>query len=484
MAVAVAAPVVIGLVAEAGVGGGGDGGGPPLEVAGSEVPPPVEVDGKGAPPVEGVTVAVTAGGKDKKEEEEEHKKKRKKKEEEKGQGVKWLGHYSSTQDILLVGDGDFSFSLALATAFGSGANLVATSLDTYETLKSKYSKAESNITNLKRLSATVLHGVDTKKMKLHPDLKKRRFDRIVFNFPHAGFKGKEDDMHMINSHRELVWGFFNNALHLLRPYCEIHISHKTGGAYDRWDIEDLAFGASLVLVEKVAFQQEDYPGYNQKRGDSARSDEAFDLGTCFTFMFRIRDLNWKKLNGDMASSVGIMALATERGPFHLFPPDEAWPRQRLPPPVNAVHMPTTVELDGVAQSQHPDFALNFDGTVRDPYFQQPGNTGPMLGTPGLLVNALHNLGGAICPPMSRIPCPDLLAPQEKPWYQHRPTADAPGRDQCYLARENQWGLQREYEMQGHVMPAESHSALLEHQRRDWEFVQEDRRMVIFSGGMW
>jgi 25S rRNA (uracil2634-N3)-methyltransferase len=66
-----------------------------------------------------------------------------------------------------------------------------------ETLKRKYSKAESNITELKRLSAMVLHGVDTKEMKSHPDLKKRRFDRIVFNFPHAGFKGKEDDMHMI-----------------------------------------------------------------------------------------------------------------------------------------------------------------------------------------------------------------------------------------------------------------------------------------------
>ena len=44
---------------------------------------------------------------------------------------KRLGQYSSAQSILLVGDGNFSFSLALATAFGSGANLMATSLDTY-----------------------------------------------------------------------------------------------------------------------------------------------------------------------------------------------------------------------------------------------------------------------------------------------------------------------------------------------------------------
>jgi 25S rRNA (uracil2634-N3)-methyltransferase len=45
--------------------------------------------------------------------------------------TKWLKHYSSEQSILIVGDGDFSFSLALATAFGSGRNLVATSLDSY-----------------------------------------------------------------------------------------------------------------------------------------------------------------------------------------------------------------------------------------------------------------------------------------------------------------------------------------------------------------
>ncbi|KAE8780675.1 Subtilisin-like protease [Hordeum vulgare] len=46
-------------------------------------------------------------------------------------GVRWLNHYSSVQSILVVGDRDFSFSLALATAFSSGENIVATSLDSY-----------------------------------------------------------------------------------------------------------------------------------------------------------------------------------------------------------------------------------------------------------------------------------------------------------------------------------------------------------------
>jgi 25S rRNA (uracil2634-N3)-methyltransferase len=48
------------------------------------------------------------------------------------EGVKgWLKPYSSTQSILVVGDGDFSFSWALAVAFCSAGNLVATSIDSY-----------------------------------------------------------------------------------------------------------------------------------------------------------------------------------------------------------------------------------------------------------------------------------------------------------------------------------------------------------------
>ncbi|CAL5073744.1 unnamed protein product [Urochloa decumbens] len=205
------------------------------------------------------------------------------------EGVKWMKHYSSAQSILIVGDGDFSFSLALAMAFGSGANLVATSLDSYFVLTIKYSKAESNIMELKRLGATVLHGVDVETMKLHTDLKNRQFDRIVFNFPHAGFKGSETKLHVINSHKELVAGFFSNARYLLRHRGEIHVSHKTGHPYDRWDLERLASKSSLVLTEKVGFHKEDYPGYNQKRGDGTKSDEPFNVYPCSTFKFQISE---------------------------------------------------------------------------------------------------------------------------------------------------------------------------------------------------
>lgn len=73
-----------------------------------------------------------------------------------------------------------------------------------EVLLGKYGEAESNIMKLKSLETPVLHGVDVETMKFHTDMKKRRFDRIVFNFPHAGFRGREDQIHMIKYVHHLV----------------------------------------------------------------------------------------------------------------------------------------------------------------------------------------------------------------------------------------------------------------------------------------
>ncbi|KAM3276042.1 hypothetical protein ACQJBY_044424 [Aegilops geniculata] len=202
-----------------------------------------------------------------------------------GRGVRWLSHYSSGQSILIVGDGDFSFSLALAAAFGTGWNIVATSLDSYEALSRKYIKAQSNVMGLKRMHGTVLHGIDANTMKGHTDLKMRLFDWIVFNFPHAGFSGRECEMHVIRSHRELVRGFFGNARELLQPYGEIHISNKTGHPYEGWDIEQLASESSLAMIDIVSFQKQDYPGYNPKRGSGAKPNKPFPLGDCSTYKF-------------------------------------------------------------------------------------------------------------------------------------------------------------------------------------------------------
>ncbi|KAL3821179.1 hypothetical protein ACJIZ3_007084 [Penstemon smallii] len=200
---------------------------------------------------------------------------------------RWIKHYSSSHDILLVGEGDFSFSLSLAMAFCSATNIVATSLNSYEELIKNYKNAKKNLAFLEMLGATLLHGVDATKMKIYPYLQCRKFHRIIYNFPHAGFLQKEDHPHLISMHRELVCGFFLNARSMLWVDGEIHISHKITPPFNSWRIEDLALNCSLFLVECADFRIQDYPCYNNKRGSGSRCDEPFPLGKCRTFKFKL-----------------------------------------------------------------------------------------------------------------------------------------------------------------------------------------------------
>ncbi|CAK8566517.1 unnamed protein product [Lathyrus sativus] len=112
---------------------------------------------------------------------------------------------------LIVGEGDFSFSLSLARAFGSVVYIVATSLDTRESLVLIYGSASSNLSELENLGCTILHNVDVHNMKEHHFLKNQKYDQIIFNFPHAGFVWREIDEIQIQSHRSLVSGFLQNA---------------------------------------------------------------------------------------------------------------------------------------------------------------------------------------------------------------------------------------------------------------------------------
>lgn len=86
-------------------------------------------------------------------------------------------------------------------------------------------------------------------------------------------------------HKDLVCGFFKNASSMIRSNGEIHVNHKTTRPYTKWNIEKLAEESFLKLIECNDFKKEDYPGYNNKRGDGNRCDKPFPLGKCSTFKF-------------------------------------------------------------------------------------------------------------------------------------------------------------------------------------------------------
>lgn len=97
-----------------------------------------------------------------------------------------------TDEILLVGEGNFSFTRALALNPSSvldslpPRNITTTTYDTEQECYRKYHDAEEIVQMLKRRGVEVLFRVDATKLEKVQRFKGRKWDRIVWNFPHAG----------------------------------------------------------------------------------------------------------------------------------------------------------------------------------------------------------------------------------------------------------------------------------------------------------
>ncbi|KAK4483521.1 hypothetical protein RD792_010718 [Penstemon davidsonii] len=200
--------------------------------------------------------------------------------------LKWIKHYNNRHKILLVGEGDFSFSACLALAFGRASNMIATSLDSKNFLKKNYKNARSNIRELSIRDCVVMHGIDATDMWNHDWLGEMRFDRIIYNFPYAGLFHKMSRESQLRHHRRLVSLFLKNAKEMLSENGEIHISHKTNGFHSEWKLVSIASSHRLRLIEEVEFNQDDYPGYNTKYGFGG--DQNFNCNPSITYKFGLR----------------------------------------------------------------------------------------------------------------------------------------------------------------------------------------------------
>jgi 25S rRNA (uracil2634-N3)-methyltransferase len=100
--------------------------------------------------------------------------------------------FAPTDKILLIGEGNFSFASALAIDPPSRlqhlppSNITATAYDTEEECLAKYADAREKIDALRAKGVNVLFGVDATKLEKVPQLKGKRWDKVVWNFPHAG----------------------------------------------------------------------------------------------------------------------------------------------------------------------------------------------------------------------------------------------------------------------------------------------------------
>ncbi|KAF0748047.1 hypothetical protein AaE_007493, partial [Aphanomyces astaci] len=174
---------------------------------------------------------------------------------------KSVGGVSDKHRVLVVGDGDFSFSLALATRLG-GEKIVATAYDSEAELLAKYPNVSANIRGLKVTQADIHVGVDATNLARESWIQTLTFDRIVFNFPHLGGATEED----VEKNQDLLWRFFQSARKYLdNSKGEVHVALRNTLFYNRWDVTAQATKAGLKLKRTDRFNLSLYPGYEAQR---------------------------------------------------------------------------------------------------------------------------------------------------------------------------------------------------------------------------
>ena len=206
--------------------------------------------------------------------------------------------YKSGMKVLTVGDGDFSFSLALARL---GCNVTATSYETRDTVFCVYKTAgvEATLSELESSGCCcTAFSVDATKLRETlpntsaaegTDSIEEKFERIVWNFPcSAVAKGQDGQNQEMEKNKELVRSFVENARQFLVMNGQIHINHKTKPPFNQWKLEEIAMSAveNVYYLGRVVLDRSLFPPYVPRK---ALDRKSFPCHDACTYILCLRD---------------------------------------------------------------------------------------------------------------------------------------------------------------------------------------------------
>ncbi|XP_040906790.1 ferredoxin-fold anticodon-binding domain-containing protein 1 [Toxotes jaculatrix] len=195
---------------------------------------------------------------------------------------------SPSRSILLVGEGNFSFSASMSQRYAeTETSITATCLQPQDEAL-RHEGAASNVQIIKDTGGTVLFGVDCTKLGECASLQGRVFDRVVFNFPHCGRKSG------VKKNRELLKNFFLSCVQVLAEDGEVHVSLCSGQGgtpadqprrewHNSWQVVAMAAEAHLILSDIHPFGSEKY--HNYKCTGYRSQDKGFHVENALLHVF-------------------------------------------------------------------------------------------------------------------------------------------------------------------------------------------------------
>ncbi|XP_075460525.1 ferredoxin-fold anticodon-binding domain-containing protein 1 isoform X2 [Ascaphus truei] len=168
-------------------------------------------------------------------------------------------------NILLVGEGNFSFSVSLCESSHGECHLTATCYDSEDAV-SRQPLAWCNVQHLRDRGAVVHFGVDATRLMDQALSVNKPYDRVIFNFPHCGRKAG------VKKNRDLLTKFFRSCADVLAQEGDIHVAlcKGQGGTpedrpmrewHNSWQVVAMAAKAGFILSAVVPFGSDHYSGY-------------------------------------------------------------------------------------------------------------------------------------------------------------------------------------------------------------------------------
>lgn len=195
---------------------------------------------------------------------------------------------SPSRSILLIGEGNFSFSASLCQSLsGSDTTVIATCLQR-EDEALRHEGAATNIQTIREAGGTVLFDIDCTKLGECTSIKGNLFELVIFNFPHCGRKSG------VKKNRELLKNFFLSCVQVLSEDGEVHVSlcNGQGGTpadqpkrewHNSWQVAAMAAEANLILNDVQPFESEKY--HNYKCTGYRSQDKSFHVENALLHVF-------------------------------------------------------------------------------------------------------------------------------------------------------------------------------------------------------